>query len=176
MASTSKTREATGIPLLQDSNNSEMKELQSLIQECLLGSGHVECAAIIQKRNGLVRATSVGYEVTAEQSFAILSGIENPPLVRETGLRFNGATYKCVRCDKDALYGKKVRNLQTALNAVFPLACRTFNTSSTQENSGFVAIQTKSYVIYGSYNSSMLTSVCVESVEKLADYFKAKGK
>ena len=130
---------------------SQMKELQSLIQECLLGSGHVECAAIIQKRNGLVRATSVGYEVTAEQSLAILRGIENPPLVRETGLRFNGATYKCVRCDKDALYGKK-------------------------ENSGFVAIQTKSYVVYGSYNSSMLASVCVESVEKLADYFKAKGK
>lgn len=86
-----------------------MNELQSLIQECLLGSGHVESAAIIQKKNGLVRATSAGYEVTAEQSSTLLNAFSNAPLVREAGLSFNGATYKCVRCDKDALYGKKVR-------------------------------------------------------------------
>lgn len=88
-----------------------MNELQSLIQDCLLGSGHVESAAIIQKKNGLVRATSPGYEVTAEQSSALLNAVNNAPLVREMGLCFNGATYKCVRCDKDALYGKKVRIL-----------------------------------------------------------------
>ena len=39
----------------------------------------------------------------------------------------------------------------------------------TQEGSGFVAVQTSSYIVYGSYSSSMFPSVCVEAVEKLGN-------
>ena len=36
-----------------------------------------------------------------------------------------------------------------------------------QESSGFVAVRTKHYIIYGSYSTSMYPSVCVEAVENL---------
>ncbi len=36
-----------------------------------------------------------------------------------------------------------------------------------QEGSGFVAVMTKSMVVFGTYSSSMYPSVCVEAVEKL---------
>ena len=39
-----------------------------------------------------------------------------------------------------------------------------------QEGSGFVAVQTSSYVVYGSYSSSMFPSVCVEALEKLGNH------
>ena len=45
-----------------------------------------------------------------------------------------------------------------------------------QENSGFIAVLTKLYVVYGSYSSSMCPSICVEIVERMGDYFRAKGK
>ncbi len=43
-----------------------------------------------------------------EQVEALLTAFKAPSAARENGIRFNGATYKCVRADKDALYAKKV--------------------------------------------------------------------
>lgn len=36
---------------------------QSVIHTHLIGSGHVECAAVLRKKDGAVKATSVGYQV-----------------------------------------------------------------------------------------------------------------
>ena len=40
-----------------------MTNLQSLLQECLIATGHVECSTIIKRKDGSVKASSVGYEV-----------------------------------------------------------------------------------------------------------------
>nr|WAQ15594.1 profilin 3 [Halisarca dujardinii] len=128
-----------------------MNELQGLVHDCLVKSGHIECAAIIKRGDGSARATSVGYEVTSEQSSAITAAFASPTDAMKKGIKFNGASYKCIRADKDSIYAKK-------------------------ENSGFVASLTKLYIVYGSYSSSMCPSICVEIVEKVGDYFRAKGK
>ena len=86
-----------------------MNELQSLVHECMVKSGQVECAAIVKKSDGSVRATSVGYEVTSEQSSAIFAAFANPNDAMKKGVKFNGAFYKCIRADKDAIYAKKVQ-------------------------------------------------------------------
>ncbi len=38
--------------------------LQAVLHESLLATGHVECCAAISRRDGEVRASSVGYEVS----------------------------------------------------------------------------------------------------------------
>ena len=85
-----------------------MNELQSLVHEGLVKSGQVECAAIIKRKDGTARATSIGYEVTQEQSSAIFAAFGDPKEAMKQGIKFNGAWYKCIRVDKDAIYAKKV--------------------------------------------------------------------
>ena len=41
-----------------------MNLLQNLIHESLVATGHVECAAIIRRKDSSIRATSVGYTVS----------------------------------------------------------------------------------------------------------------
>ena len=42
----------------------KMNLLQNLIHESLVATGHVECAAIIRRKDSSIRATSVGYTVS----------------------------------------------------------------------------------------------------------------
>ena len=44
-----------------------------------------------------------------EQVQALLSAFTDPAPAREQGIHFNGATYKCVRADKNSIYAKKAR-------------------------------------------------------------------
>jgi len=43
-----------------------MNLLQNLIHESLVATGHVECAAIIRRKDSSIRATSVGYTVSTQ--------------------------------------------------------------------------------------------------------------
>ena len=40
-----------------------MNPWQAVLQEGLIGTGHVENAAMIRRKDGAVKATSLGYEV-----------------------------------------------------------------------------------------------------------------
>ncbi|XP_064405154.1 profilin-4-like isoform X2 [Halichondria panicea] len=127
-----------------------MNTLQSLLHESLIATGHVESCTLF-KKDRTIKASSIGYEPSPEQMDSLVEAFHNPISAREHGIQFNGASYKCVRADKDSIYAKK-------------------------EGSGFIAVKTNSMVIFGTYSSSMYPSVCVEAVEKLGDYFKEKGK
>lgn len=37
--------------------------LQTLLHDSLIATGHVECSTIIKKKNGSVKASSIGFEV-----------------------------------------------------------------------------------------------------------------
>jgi len=39
---------------------------------------------------------------------ALMSAFRETGSAREHGIHFNGATYKCVRADKNSIYAKKV--------------------------------------------------------------------
>ena len=109
--------------------------LQGLLNDSLVATGHVECCTIIGRRDGAVKASSAGYEVrwthsclpyqatlllsplvpphtqitqpTAEQVDALLSSFRETGTALERGIHFNGAKYKCVRADKNSIYAKK---------------------------------------------------------------------
>ena len=79
---------------------------QSVIQTQLIGSGHVECAVILRRRDGAVKAASLGYQPSAELVQAITAAVREPASAREHGVQFNGASYTCVRADQWAVYAK----------------------------------------------------------------------
>ena len=41
---------------------------------------------------------------------------------------------------------------------------------------GFVAARTSTQILVALYTSNMYPAVCIEAVEKLAEYFKEKGR
>lgn len=123
-----------------------MNSLQSLLHDSLIATGHVESCTLF-RRDGLVKANSIGYEVhylsfysyiilvasilfnnnspkvhaiyglciriwsmqpSTDQAESLIEAFHNPTSTREHGIHFNGATYKCVRADKDSIYAKKV--------------------------------------------------------------------
>ena len=108
-----------------------------MVQEQLIGSGHVEWAVVLRRKDGAVRATSLGYQARGRETLAfvapclthgplspyqpseeliraVLEAFRDPARAREHGLQFNGASYSCVRADQWAVYAKKVR-LQSVL-------------------------------------------------------------
>ena len=45
---------------------------------------------------------------TTEQADALQEAFVNSTSARQHGIHFNGATYKCIRADKESIYAKKV--------------------------------------------------------------------
>ena len=79
-----------------------------MIQTQLIGSGHVECAVVLRRRDGSVKAVSLGYQPSIELLQAITTAMRDPSSAREHGIQFNGASHTCIRADQWAIYAKKV--------------------------------------------------------------------
>ncbi|CAH1229804.1 profilin-4-like isoform X2 [Branchiostoma lanceolatum] len=129
----------------------KMNQLQNLLHDALISTEHVEHCCIIRRKDVSLRASSVGFTMYQDQIQMFVDSFKNPPQTREDGLYFEDRHYKCVRADKNAVYAKCGKR-------------------------GLVIVRTGSLLIVGTYNDNMYPSVCVEAVEKLADYFKEKGK
>ncbi|XP_019639308.1 PREDICTED: profilin-4-like isoform X2 [Branchiostoma belcheri] len=129
----------------------KMNQLQNLLHDALISTEHVEHCCILRRKDVSLRASSVGFTLYQDQIQMFVDAFKNPPQTREDGLYFEDRHYKCVRADKNAVYAKCGKR-------------------------GLVIVRTGSLLIVGTYNDNMYPSVCVEAVEKLADYFKEKGK
>ncbi|XP_021352632.1 profilin-4-like isoform X1 [Mizuhopecten yessoensis] len=129
----------------------KMNQLQNLIHDALISTNNVQHCAIVRRKDCNVRASSVGFNLYPDQVQMLLDAFKNPPQTREEGVYFDDGQYKCVRADKNSIYGK----------------C---------EKKGLILVKTLSMLVVATYTESMYPSVCVEAVEKLADYFKEKGK
>ncbi|KAK3763345.1 hypothetical protein RRG08_021166 [Elysia crispata] len=129
----------------------KMNQLSNLLQDALICTDHVQQCAIIRRKDGNVRASSVGFNLYPDQVALLLDAFKNPPQTREEGIYFDDKQYKCVRADKTSIYAKCNKR-------------------------GLVLVKTMTLLIIATYTESMFPSVCVEAVEKLADYFKEKGK
>ena len=79
-----------------------------MIQTQLIGSGHVECAVVLRRKDGSVKAVSLGYQPSIELLQAITTAMRDPSSAREHGIQFNGASHTCIRADQWAIYAKKV--------------------------------------------------------------------
>ncbi|XP_050989965.1 profilin-4 isoform X1 [Labeo rohita] len=127
-----------------------MNPFPKLLEECLNDTKHVECAAIFVAKTGDVKAAS-NLTVCPEQTQMFLDAFKQVNLTRQTGLNFRNKHYTCVRADRHSIYTK----------------C---------EGHGLILVRTAFYVIVATYSQSMYPSICVEAVEKLAEYLREKGK
>ncbi|XP_014812303.1 PREDICTED: quinone oxidoreductase PIG3 [Calidris pugnax] len=132
-----------------------MNRLQALLNDSLIGTKHVENAAIIHIKERKVSASTFGFNVSPEDALSLISTFSKNLLqVRKEGLYFNDKYYKCVRADEHSLY------LQNP-------------------DGGLIVVKTKIFILVATYSVGMYPSVCVEAVEKLenmlAVYFDCPG-
>lgn len=127
-----------------------MSQLKDLLHDSLISTSHVEKCALLNIENYSVKASSIGYEITSQDIETIIDCFSNPTLARERGIFFNESNYTCLRADEDSIYAKN-------------------------GNKGLVMVHTLNHVLMGTYAENMYPSVCVEAVEKLAEYFKQKN-
>ncbi|XP_053445152.1 profilin-4 isoform X3 [Nycticebus coucang] len=128
-----------------------MSHLQNLLLDALLGTKHVDSAALINIQDQTVCVASPGFNVMPTDVRTLVNGYaKNPLQARREGLYFKEKDYKCVRADESSLYAKN-------------------------ENTGVIVVKTHLYLIVATYNESMFPSVCVEATEKLGEYLRKKG-
>jgi len=82
---------------------------------------------------------------------ALVHSFTNSSQARREGLKFQDIVYECVRADRFSVYAK-------------------------HESSGIILVRTATLLLVATYTPDMSPSICVEAVEKLADYFREKGK
>lgn len=128
-----------------------MNQIQTLLQDALIETGHVSNCALIRRKDATIRASSVGFIIYPEQVQALLEAFKNPPQTREDGILFDNKLFKCIRADKNSIYAKSSKR-------------------------GLILVRTSTLLILATYSDNMHPSICVEACEKLADYFKEKGK
>ncbi|NXL90436.1 PROF4 protein, partial [Alectura lathami] len=125
--------------------------LQALLNESLIKTKHVENAAIINISEREVCASTSGFYVPPENAINLIYAFyKNLLQVRRTGFYFKQKHYKCVRADEHSIYLQNVYG-------------------------GLIVVTTKDFILIATYRVGMYASVCVEAVEKLADYFREKG-
>eukprot|EP00128_Syssomonas_multiformis_P009062 Colp12_sorted_trinity150504_noHs@28697 len=125
--------------------------LHSLLHDALLSTEHVRQCAIIRRKDGAIRAQSSGFTMSPSEIQAVLEGFKGNGDLRNAGIVIAGKEYKCVRSDQMSIYGKDGK-------------------------SGVIITKTNTLVLLGTYDATMYPSVTAEAVEKLADYFREKGK
>ncbi|XP_072188421.1 profilin-4 [Excalfactoria chinensis] len=128
-----------------------MIQLRALLKEGLIRTKHVENAAAIAIKEREVCASTPGFHVPPENAINLIYAFyKNLLQVRKEGLYFKQKHYKCVRADEHSIYLKNA-------------------------DGGLIAVKTNAFILIATYRAGMHPSVCVEAVEKLADYLREKG-
>ncbi|XP_007114822.1 profilin-4 isoform X1 [Physeter macrocephalus] len=123
-----------------------MSHLQNLLLDTLLGTKHVDGAALIKLQEHSLCVASPGFSVMPSDVQTLVNGFaKNPLKTRREGLYFKEKDYKCVRADDYSLYAKS-------------------------ENTGVVVVKTHLYLLVATYTEGMYPSVCVEATEKLGKF------
>ncbi|XP_014782457.1 profilin-4 [Octopus bimaculoides] len=122
-----------------------------ILQEILMKTQHVQQAAIVDARSNMVKASSIGFTLDYEALANFQFAFKNPMLIRERGLEYNKMLYTVVRAEPDVVYAKL-------------------------DKRGIVLVKTNTFIVVATYIEGMYPSVCVEAVERLADYLKFKNK
>ncbi|XP_055109721.1 profilin-4 [Symphalangus syndactylus] len=127
-----------------------MSHLQSLLLDTLLGTKHVDSAALIKIQEQRLCVASPGFNVMPSDVRTLVNGFaKNPLQARREGLYFKEKDYRCVRADEYSLYAKN-------------------------ENTGVVVVKTHLYLLVATYTEGMYPSICVEATQSLGDYLRKK--
>ncbi|KAL2098572.1 hypothetical protein ACEWY4_005052 [Coilia grayii] len=128
-----------------------MNQFQNLIHDCLIDTRHVEHAGVLVAKTASIAAATTRFNMSPQHAQMFADAFKHLMSTREHGFYFLERLYTCVRADKNSIYSK----------------C---------EGHGLLLVKTTLYIIVATYNDNMHPSVCVEAVEKLAQYLRAKGK
>ncbi|RKO86897.1 profilin [Blyttiomyces helicus] len=118
--------------------------MNSLLQEAIVSTKHVTHAAIIRRKDGVIKAKSPQFMLEPDDWTRIVSAFENPRAVRtmEAGITLMEGSYRAIRADKMSVYAKN-------------------------EKTGVIIAQTQAHYIIAAYDATMFASVAAEAVEKL---------
>ena len=72
-----------------------MNHLQSLVQDGLLSTSHVEHAAIIRRKDSSLRASSSGFILDAEELSFIIKLVREPTMLRSEGFHLTCTNQVC---------------------------------------------------------------------------------
>jgi len=122
-----------------------MNQLQSLLHDSLIATGHVQNCAIIRRKDTSLRASTVGFQPSLDNIHALAHSFTNSSQARREGLKFQDTVYEVVRADRFSVYVKK-------------------------HNSGIILVRTATLLLVAMYTPEMSPSICVEAVEKLGLY------
>ncbi|XP_053223898.1 profilin-4 [Podarcis raffonei] len=144
------TKEADKSLTAESRGERKMNQTQSMLIDGLTRTKHVANAALIRIVDGNILATTPGFNIQSQALVFLQAFFKELLQVRRDGLYFKDRYYKCVRADDHSIYLKGKDN-------------------------GVILAKTGTFIVVGTYAQGMYPSVCVEAVEKLADYFRAKG-
>jgi len=85
---------------------------QAYVDQSLVGTGHVDKAAIFNAEGTSVWASSPNFKVTPQEMQEVVGAYKDtstPKAVQSTGLHIAGQKYIVIKADDTSLYGKKVR-------------------------------------------------------------------
>ncbi|CAF0716756.1 unnamed protein product [Brachionus calyciflorus] len=127
-----------------------MNQLQNLLHDALISTQHIDRCALLNKDEYTVKASSVGFQLNDVDVEVLIDAFQNTNLTRERGIYFDESNYTCLRSDENSIYAK-------------------------DGTKGLVMAQTGKYILMGTFKENMYASVCVEAIEKLAEYFRQKN-
>ncbi|XP_026564361.1 profilin-4 [Pseudonaja textilis] len=127
-----------------------MNQAQTLLLDGLIKTKHVDKAALIRIADMNVMTATPGFNIHTWATVFVQAFFNNPAQIRREGQYFNDRYYKCYRADSNSIYLKA-------------------------KEEGVIVAKTGNFILVGTYCQGMYPSVCVEAVEKLADYLRAKG-
>ncbi|KIW66724.1 hypothetical protein PV04_06027 [Phialophora macrospora] len=126
---------------------------QAYVDTSLLGTGHVDRAAIFNAEGTSVWATSPNFQVTPAELQEIVGAYKDtsvPKKVQSTGLHIAGQKYIVIKADETSLYGKKGRE-------------------------GVVIVKTKQALLITCYPATVQPGTAANTVEKLGAYLVGVG-
>ncbi|KAL1954517.1 hypothetical protein VTO42DRAFT_1077 [Malbranchea cinnamomea] len=128
---------------------------QAYVDTSLVGSGHVDKAAIFDAKGSSVWAASPGFSVSPQEIQAIVASFTNPPEgqlkdVQTNGFNVCGEKYFALQSDESRLYGKKGKE-------------------------GVVIVKTKQALLVAHYPETVQPGQATNTVETLADYLIGLG-
>ncbi|KAH0837178.1 Profilin [Fonsecaea pedrosoi] len=138
-----------------DSRYSKSMSLRCQLQtiHILVGTGHVDKAAIFNADGNSVWASSPNFNVSPQEMQEVVGAYKDtsvPKKVQSTGLHIAGQKYIVIKADETSLYGKKGRE-------------------------GVVIVKTKQALLITHYPETIQPGTAANTVEKLAAYLVSVG-
>jgi len=126
---------------------------QAYVDTSLVGTGHVDKAAIFNSEGTSVWATSAGFTLTPQEMQEVVGAFKDnsqPKKVQMNGIHIAGQKYFVLKADDGSIYGKQGRE-------------------------GIVIVKTKQALLITHYPESVQPGNATNTVEKLGAYLIGVG-